>query len=193
MRCHLQGSTLNRKVLLRCLSEKGEPQGRTCGASLMELWAEVPVPGWWISNLGRLCGPDGLVEPRPTNRGYHQVTIAGLIVGIHRLVLAAFMGPCPSGREAAHWNGDKSDNRLANLRWATPDENASDKIRHNLERRNALKVFLGTTQSGPRIGKNQITCAECGSSFKAVRSTATFCSSTCRTRAHRRAAESPAA
>ena len=49
---------------------------------------------------------------------------------IHRLVLKAFVGPCPSGMEACHNNGDRTDNRLVNLRWDTKSANAFDRVRH---------------------------------------------------------------
>jgi hypothetical protein len=50
---------------------------------------------------------------------------------VHRLVLMAFSGPCPEGMQAAHQNGVRSDNRLANLKWKTPRENnVDDKKRH---------------------------------------------------------------
>jgi hypothetical protein len=49
---------------------------------------------------------------------------------VHHLVLEAFVGPRPAGHEAAHGDGDKTNNALANLRWATPKENAADRYRH---------------------------------------------------------------
>lgn len=49
---------------------------------------------------------------------------------VHRLVMAAFVGPCPEGKEVAHYNGIAWDNRLSNLRYATPKENHADKHRH---------------------------------------------------------------
>lgn len=49
---------------------------------------------------------------------------------IHRLVLEAFVGPCPTGMEGCHNNGDPTDNRLANLRWDTHAENQRDILRH---------------------------------------------------------------
>lgn len=49
----------------------------------------------------------------------------------HRLVLAAFIGPCPEGMEGCHNNGIPSDNRVANLRWDTRISNMHDRVRHH--------------------------------------------------------------
>lgn len=49
---------------------------------------------------------------------------------IHRLVMFAFVGPCPEGMEVCHENGDHTNNRLSNLRYDTHIGNESDKIKH---------------------------------------------------------------
>jgi hypothetical protein len=64
---------------------------------------------------------------------------------VHRLILEAFRGPCPEGTEARHVNGVRSDNRLANLVWATPKENNADKICH------------GTSPHGERNPNSKLT------------------------------------
>ena len=49
---------------------------------------------------------------------------------VHRLVLEAFIGPCPKGMECRHLDGNGSNNRLENLKWGTIEENWEDKRRH---------------------------------------------------------------
>ena len=52
---------------------------------------------------------------------------------VHRLVLTAFRGPCPTGQQAAHNNGCRTDNRICNLRWDTLKNNHADKWRHGTQ------------------------------------------------------------
>lgn len=49
---------------------------------------------------------------------------------IHRLVLEAFVGPCPEGMECLHADDDPLNNHLSNLRWGTRSENRSDGLRN---------------------------------------------------------------
>lgn len=49
---------------------------------------------------------------------------------VHRLVLAAFVGPCPEGEEGLHYNDVPDDNRLPNLRWGTRSDNVRDALRN---------------------------------------------------------------
>lgn len=49
---------------------------------------------------------------------------------VHRLVLEAFVGPCPAGMEGCHNDGDVNNNRLSNLRWDTRGANAEDRRMH---------------------------------------------------------------
>jgi hypothetical protein len=64
---------------------------------------------------------------------------------VHRLVARAFLGEPPtSEHEVAHGNGNRRDNRLENLRWATPKENGEDKVLH------------GSTACGERNGNARL-------------------------------------
>ena len=49
---------------------------------------------------------------------------------VHRVVLEAFVGPCPPGHVACHRNDVGDDNRLSNLRWDTPSANRTDQVRN---------------------------------------------------------------
>lgn len=57
----------------------------------------------------------------------------GLMYYVHRLVLMAFVGPCPEGMEACHNNGDVTDNHPSNLRWDTRKNNHADKWLHGTQ------------------------------------------------------------
>jgi len=62
--------------------------------------------------------------------GYHRVSLRSQSFLVHRLVILAFIGPCPDGMECCHWNDIPSDNQIANLRWATHEDNGKDSIRN---------------------------------------------------------------
>lgn len=66
-------------------------------------------------------GGKGYVRAKLTHPVFGKLTI-----GVHQVVLAAFVGPRPHGKVCDHINALRHDNRPANLRWITPAEN----IRH---------------------------------------------------------------
>ena len=75
-----------------------------------------------------------------SGRGYPTITLCKpgtkRKVGVHVLVCTAFHGPAPSPfHEVAHGNGDKTDCRKDNLRWATKAENSADKLLHGSDNR----------------------------------------------------------
>ena len=67
-------------------------------------------------------------------------------VAIHRIVLEAFVGPCPPGMECRHLNGDGADNRLENLTWGTHAENTTDRARHGHDRRGEAHAMARLTE-----------------------------------------------
>lgn len=49
---------------------------------------------------------------------------------VHHLVMTAFVGPRPEGKECCHNDGNFRNNRLENLRWDTHLANHEDSVRH---------------------------------------------------------------
>jgi len=112
----------------------------------MEEWRKIEGwDGYEVSNFGqvrswKVCRRSPLDPlPRPIApwvlpNGYHQVKLKNkgekCNMYIHRAVMTAFVGSCPKGNEVAHWDGNKGNNTLENLRYATPIENADDMLRH---------------------------------------------------------------
>lgn len=87
--------------------------------------------------------------------GYRRVTLRkngrknG--VGVHRLVLEAFVGPCPDGMAASHVDGVKLNNTLGNLRW-------EDWSTNNLRR-----VAHGNLPLGEAIASSKLTAEQVAS------------------------------
>ncbi len=59
--------------------------------------------------------------------GYPQIQLrkngAMHTISLHRLVASSFIGPCPSGKEINHLDGDKTHNYPYNLEYTTHKEN----------------------------------------------------------------------
>ena len=96
----------------------------------METWK--PVVGWEdrheVSDQGRVRRLSGLVLRPSLNRdGYPRLRLkrddVDRSVLVHRLVAAAFLGPCPAGKEVNHKDGNKANSALMNLEYVTPSEN----------------------------------------------------------------------
>ncbi len=107
----------------------------------------LPIPDFTryrVSDQGRIATASGaIMADYDSGKGYRQIVLIddsgkARHMYVHRLVLMAHVGLPPSPtHQAAHWNGRRADNRLDNLRWATPRENSADKLRHAAERRAA--------------------------------------------------------
>lgn len=75
-----------------------------------------------------------IMKPSRNDDGYLGLMLSREGVAVHRevhvLVCSAFHGARPKGMQAAHNDGDPSNCREYNLRWATPGQNAEDKRAH---------------------------------------------------------------
>lgn len=56
-------------------------------------------------------------------------------IDVSCLVLEEFVGSCPDGMECCHWDDDRSNNRLDNLRWDTHSNNVKDGYRNGAVRK----------------------------------------------------------
>jgi hypothetical protein len=120
----------------------------------------LPTGGEWrpfpddcryeICNLGavRNARTGHVLRPWLAGYGYWYVHLGakGIKTGIHRLVALTFLGQPPTPQhEVAHNDGDRNNNAVSNLRWATHAENVGDTFLHGTAR---VPVFVG--QNHPR-------------------------------------------
>lgn len=111
-----------------------------------EIWKTIPfAPTYAVSDCGRVKRlitsgmgnwKAGHVLTPSDSRGYLAVVLTmpnGKLrtFKVHQLVLRTFVGEPPPDHVGAHEDGNRINNRLANLSWKTPAENAADRARHN--------------------------------------------------------------
>ena len=147
-----------------------------------ERW--LPVPGYEgyyeVSDHGNVRSVDRMVP-----RGDHMLTRRGRVLApvdnghgyprvqlgrygkydfqqVHRLVLQAFVGPCPDGMEACHNDGDRSDARLSNLRWDTRSSNQFDRRLHGTDHKvNLTHCPNGHKYEHPNLLRNKSGARQC--------------------------------
>jgi hypothetical protein len=130
-----------------------------------------PVVGWEglyeVSDQGRVRSRPRIIHKRNgrkqtvrarvrktpvASNGYKMLALyrdgVGCFFCVHALVLEAFCGARPAGYETRHKNGDKLDNRLANLAYGTCSENYDDRRKH------------GTSVDGERHGMAKLTAQQ---------------------------------
>lgn len=115
-----------------------------------EVWKEIPgYDGLYeISNLGRVWSKRSNRYLKPVGSPYLSVNLTNKegksrLKQHHRLVLEAFVGPCPSGMVCCHWDGNRKNNKLDNLRWASYQENNStDKGRQGALKTNEWQIRI---------------------------------------------------
>ena len=94
------------------------------------------------------------LKPYTGAHGYLYVTLCsgkgprGKAHYVHRLVLEAFIGPCPDGMEACHYpDGDPGNCHVDNLRWDYHGENMKDSIAHGNTQRGSRQVTSKLVES----------------------------------------------
>ena len=124
-----------------------------------ERWEQIPnYEGWYdISDFGRVKRVKAsmgavvgrILKQQINQHGYYMSHLSkkneDRLLATHRLVILAFVGPCPDGKQVNHIDGDKTNNRVDNLEYVTPSEN----IRH------AYRMGLASNQ-GERSSGNKL-------------------------------------
>ena len=140
---------------------------------ITECWK--PVPNWSnyeVSNHGRIRRlpyyvrsrggkrliRGGAIEPKTLN---YQTTVVlhapgrkERYVSVGRLVLEAFVRLGHPGEVCRHFfNPDTTDNRLENLRWGMPADNAADQVRHY--GKHPCTIHLNTQKANAKKSKHK--------------------------------------
>ena len=134
-----------------------------------------PIPGYEglyevsdhgrVKSLGRVTGgpygskrrvPPRILKPGMKRHGHLFVNLYNAEGKtnrtVHTLVAEAFIGPRPAKMYVCHWNDIPDDNRLENLRYATPRENGRDMVRNgNSNTANKTRCPRGHEYTGANL------------------------------------------
>jgi hypothetical protein len=120
--------------------QKGARLERKVQSENEERWLWVPgfEDHYQVSDFGRVrsfkAKASRLLKPGISSNGYPLVVLCGhgkpASKRVHALVMLAFCGRTPEGKEICHNDGDKTNNMLTNLRFGTRSENLLDSYKH---------------------------------------------------------------
>lgn len=126
-----------------------------------------PSNNGWVQMTPQLIPRYLKINLWKNSKGHHR--------GVARLVLEAFIGPCPDGMEARHFpDGDPSNCRLLNLSWATHIENCADRTIHGTqtigEKNVTAKLTTNDIHEIRRLRSTGMFCHQIGSRFSVTES-----------------------
>lgn len=110
-----------------------------------EVWKAIQgFDGWYyVSTFGNVLSlkqkEPAVLKPQNTGKGYYYVDLEGRQYKIHRLVASAFLTNPDKKPVVHHRDGNKHNNRLENLEYATYKENA---VYYQKERKNNAETVL---------------------------------------------------
>jgi hypothetical protein len=115
-------------------------------ARISELLTFDPLSGALTWRVTRTNVKAGTVARNVSTHGYLTVRIDGRRYPVHRVAWLLFYGTAPVG-QIDHINGNRRDNRIANLRLAGPRDNAAN----SRIRRDNSTGFKGVSRRGCRF------------------------------------------
>ena len=127
-----------------------------------EIWKEIYDGYYMVSNHGRVkrnkeeqnTHVGKILKQLEDRYGYLRVNLSkngkAKAFLIHRLVLKAFIGPCPKGKQVNHIDGIKKNNGVWNLEYVTLSENVKHAYRLGLKRQD------GENNNGSKLKKEDI-------------------------------------
>lgn len=151
------------QVVLNTYQLSGSPMNEQLELPLFEEWRDIPgYEGiYQVSDQGRVKSfkmyrlyPFGnILKPSLSRKGYLVVYLYRnnhpYRTSVHRLMMLTFVGPCPTGHNVNHKDGNKRNNTLPNLEYTTYSEN-------NRHAREILGVNVGERSSQSKLTTQQV-------------------------------------
>jgi len=150
----------------------------------MEIWKPVPgYEGYYeASSEGRIRSVDrvvyhgkyaynrkGRIRIPYDNQGYDNVTLnkdkVEITYSVHRLIAMTFI-PNPENKPCVnHIDGNKRNNHIENLEWATYSENSIHALEHHLV---DIEVVRANARKGAEVNSIRVMCEDTGEIFNSM-------------------------
>lgn len=103
---------------------------------IIEKWTKIKInnefKGYWVSNLGRVKSPNGILANTISGSGYVTIKMQKKTYAVHILVAKAFIANPNNYPEVNHIDGDKSNNCIENLEWTDHSGNIQHALKTGL-------------------------------------------------------------